>query len=130
MILEYWYYNTLIETVWVTSDFTLSNEPVITTDSIDLRLYTNEMQLIGEAGYLLYKDDGEELFCFNGLEVAEGFRGRGIGTFLVHVRQRIAAVSFPALEQCVHCNTHSIGIYKRLGFEVRDHYTILTRKNK
>ena len=119
MILEYWYYSTLIETVWVSSDYTISNEPVITTDSIDLKLYTDEMRLIGEAGYVLYKDDGEELFCFNGLEVVEGFRGRGVGTFLV-----------PALEQCVHCNTQSIGIYKRLGFEVRDHYTILTRKNK
>lgn len=82
-------------------------------------------QVIASAEYII--DLEERLFIFNSLFVEESHRGQGLGTRLVKIRIDIADKDYPTFEKVVHCNQYSIGIYKKLGFNIKETYTILVK---
>ena len=81
--------------------------------------------VIASAEYLI--DLEENLFIFNSLFVEESHRNQGLATRLVKIRIDIADREYPTFEKVVHCNSQSIGIYKKLGFRVKEFYTILVK---
>lgn len=83
-------------------------------------LYDNDV-FIGSISYSLAND----LFYISDFIIEEQYRRKGYGTKLV--QYLLDNICTSDLELVVHCNEQSINIFKKLGFNEKEKYTILTK---
>lgn len=82
-------------------------------------LYDNDI-FIGSISYSIAND----LLYISDFIIEEQYRRKGYGTKLVeYLLDNINT----DLEYVVHCNDQSINIFKKLGFNEKEKYTILTK---
>jgi ribosomal protein S18 acetylase RimI-like enzyme len=81
----------------------------------------------GEKGFAHLDDHTPEL----GIAVLPQYRGKGIGTALLHQILEAAKDKYPAIALSVSPRNRAIRLYERLGFEtvdVRESYPVMRRK--
>jgi len=98
----------------------------VSDDNIStITLFVDDYIFIGSISY----NFKENLIYISDFLIKDEFRNKGYGTILAkHLLNYIDEFEIlNSLEKVVHCNDQSINIFKKLGFNEKEKYTILTK---
>jgi len=100
--------------------------PIGFCNELKIEVYNDEFEPYYKLpmGSIKYNIKDGLLYIYDFIVYKEQNRGKGIGTKLV---QFLLDNVDTDLEYVVHCNDQSINIFKKLGFNEKEKYTILTK---